>query len=131
MVASCVFVVIASLLSFWHRRSGPCIVIIDWMLARSMSRSMHVVGTRVATQWLEVGNAGDNVSVGCCCRHMVNNLLAIDFFYGRLYIAVSTRGAGERMNEAEGCLFPSSSPQWPCQIEDDTRYCREVGGCHH
>ncbi len=53
---------------------------------------MDVVGKRVATWWLEVGNVGGSVSVGCCCGHMVNSLLAIEFCYGRLYIVVSTRG---------------------------------------
>jgi len=31
------------------------------------------------------------------------------------------------MNEAAGFLFPSSSPGWACQNEDDIRYCRELG----
>jgi len=94
VVTSCVLIVIASSSSFRHRRSGPGIVTIDQMLARSASRLVHVVGTRVATQWLEVGNVGGSVSVGCCCGCMVDNLLAIEFCNGRLYIMVSTRGQG-------------------------------------
>jgi len=46
-----------------NHSTDPYIVIINWMLARSMSRLMHVVGMRVAALWSEVGNAGGNVSV--------------------------------------------------------------------
>jgi len=92
VVTSCVFIVIVSLSSFWHGRSGPVIVTIDRMLARSVPRSIRVVGVRVAAWCLEVGNVGGIGSVGCCCGCMVDNLLAIDFCYSRLYVVVSTRG---------------------------------------
>ncbi len=74
--------------------TDPYIVIINWMVARSASRSMHVVGMRVAAQWLEVGNAGGNVSVVAAAVAWSIICWLLIFFYGRLCIAVSTRGQG-------------------------------------